>query len=155
MANWSKRRSTKSGTYSRTTTTTNNKGGSTRSTSVKVGSSPRVTESTKQQNGKVTIRRYTTEYHPTLGTKRSTKTVYNTKQAKTPKPKKPKKSRSTRSKSTGTRARSAAMSIPSLTPRDWVKHPRGSRWEDTHVFPEWCHWVFWGLLGYFVVSHVI
>ena len=96
MANWSKRRSTKSGTYSRTTTTTNSKGGSTRSTSKRVGSGPRTTESIKQQNGKVTIRRYTTEYNPSLGTKRTTQTVYNTKQTKTPKPKKPRKTTSRR-----------------------------------------------------------
>ncbi len=99
MANWSKRRSSKSGTYSRTTTTTNSKGGSTRSTSKRVGNGPRTTESIKQQNGKVTIRRYTTEYNPSLGTKRTTQTVYNTPKTKTPKPKKPRKTTTRRRKS--------------------------------------------------------
>ena len=91
MANWSKRTSRKSGTYSRTTKTTNSKGGSTTSYSGRVGSGPRTTESIKQQNGKVVHRRYTTEYHPTLGTKRTTKTVYASSNAKLKKPKKAKK----------------------------------------------------------------
>ena len=150
MANWSKRRSTKSGTHSRTTTTTNNKGGSTRSTSVKVGSSPRVTESVKQQNGKVTIRRYTTEYHPTLGTKRSSKTVYNTKQTKTPKPKKPSKPRKARVSRSRSSGATGFTSAP--IPRDWEKHPRGSMWHDTHAFPEWCHWGFWAIVVYIIMS---
>ena len=152
MANWSKRRSTKSGTHSRTTTTTNSKGGSTRSTSKRVGNGPRTTESVKQQNGKVTIRRYTTEYNPSLGQKRTTQTVYNTKQTKTPKPKKPKKVRVSRSRSKYNTSTSAYVSA---TPRDWVKHPRGSMWHDNHVFPEWCHWMFWGLIGYIVITLVI
>lgn len=92
MANWSKRTSRKSGTNTRTTRTTNSKGGSTISTSGRVGTGPRVTESIKQQNGKVVHRRYTTEYHPTLGTKRTTKTVYASSNAK---PKKPRKTKST------------------------------------------------------------
>jgi hypothetical protein len=152
MANWSKRTSSKSGTYSRTTRTTNSKGGSTRSTSTRVGSGPRTTESIKQQNGKVTIRRYTTEYNPSLGTKRTQQTVYNTKATKTPKPKKPRKPRKARV----SRSRNSAISYASAPiPRDWEKHPHGSRWEDTHVFPEWCHWVFWILVGYTIVSLVI
>ena len=162
MANWSKRRSTKSGTHSRTTTTTNNKGGSTRSTSVKVGSSPRVTESVKQENGKVTIRRYTTEYHPTLGTKRSSKTVYNTKQTKTPKPKKWKKPKTTRSSKCSTSYNGTPfvssyipVSLPALKKRDWVKEPRGSKWSDTHAYPVWCHFLFWFAVGYGVVSLII
>ena len=106
MANWSKRRSTKSGTYARTTVTTNSKGGTTRSTSKRVGNSPRITESVKNQNGKVTIRRYTTEYNPFLGQKRTTQTVYSTKQTKTPKPKKPRKMRVSRPrKSTASKRR--------------------------------------------------
>ena len=92
MANWSKRSSRKSGTNTRTTTTYNSKGGSTRSTSGRVGTGPRVTESVKNQNGKTVIRRYTTEYHPSLGTKRTTKTVYASSNAK---PKKPRKTKST------------------------------------------------------------
>ena len=149
MANWSKRRSTKSGTYARTTTTSNSKGGTTRSTSTRVGSGPRTTESIKQQNGKVTIRRYTTEYNPSLGTKRTQQTVYNTKATKTPKPKKPRKVKVTRSRSKGY---ASFNSVP--IPRDWEKYPRGSMWHDTHVFPEWCHWGFWILVGYIVVNLV-
>lgn len=149
MANWSKRRSTKSGTYGRTTVTTNSKGGSTRSTSKRIGNSPRVTESIKNQNGKVTIRRYTTEYNPFLGQKRTTQTVYSTKQTKTPKPKKPRKARVTRSRSRGS---TSFNSVP--IPRDWVKYPRGSMWHDNHVFPMWCHWVFWGIAGWILLSHV-
>jgi hypothetical protein len=153
MANWSKRRSRKSGTYSRTTTTTNSKGGSTRSTSTRVGNGPRITESIKQQNGKVTIRRHTTEYNPSLGTKRTTQTVYNTKQTKTPKPKKPRKVRASRSRS---KYKASTLGyISAATPRDWVKHPRGSMWHDNHVFPQWCHWVFWIFVGYVGANLVI
>ena len=86
MANWQKRTSRKNGKFGRTTYTTNSKGGSTRSTSTKVGSGPRFTESVKNQNGKTTVRRYRTEYNPSLGRMVTTSTVYNTK-----KPKKPKK----------------------------------------------------------------
>jgi len=164
MANWSKRRSTKSGTYSRTTKTTNSKGGSTRSTSTRVGNGPRVTESIKQQNGKVTVRRYMTEYHPYLGQKRTTKTVYNTKQTKTPKPKKPRKARATRSKyNSSTSAHTSSMSDLIASglrpiPRDWTKHPRGSMQhdiDDTRVLPEWRQWLFFAIVGYILMSLVI
>ena len=148
MANWSKRRSTKSGTYGRTTVTTNSKGGSTRSTSKRIGNSPRTTESIKNQNGKVTIRRYTTEYNPFLGQKRTTQTVYSTKQTKTPKPKKPRKMRVSRPRSKSTSSRYASTPIA----RDWALYPRGSMWHDNHFFPQWVHWTFWGIMGWILLS---
>lgn len=92
MANWSKRRTTKAGNQGqRITRTTNSNGTSTYSSSKKVGNT-RTTQSTSSKNGKIKI--YTTEHHPTLGTKRTVKTLNPT--IKYKKPKKPKSSRKTK-----------------------------------------------------------
>ncbi len=79
MANWSKRRSWKSGSAGqRTTKTTSNTGKTTRSTSYKSGST-RITESIPS-SGKTRV--YITEHHPTLGTKRTVRTINPTKKVK-------------------------------------------------------------------------
>ena len=96
MANWSKRTTKKHGN-SRFTKTTNQKGGSTNSSSFSAGKgAPRITNSIKSSNNKVRQVVYTTEYHPTLGTKRTQRTIYSSSSAK---PKKPKKTRTKQYKS--------------------------------------------------------
>lgn len=98
MANWSKRRTTKAGNQGqRITRTTNSKGTSTYSFSKKVGNT-RTTQSTSSKNGKIKV--YTTESHPTLGTRRTVKTLNPT--VKYKKPKKPRKTRAKKAKSIGT-----------------------------------------------------
>lgn len=84
MANWSKRRSTKAGNQGqRTTRTTNSNGKSTYSSSKKVGN----TRTTTSISSSCKMKVYMTEQHPTLGTKRTVKTLNKT----PPKPKKAKK----------------------------------------------------------------
>ena len=85
MANWHKRRSYKSGNQGqRTTKTTSSTGKTTNSTSKRVGN-VRTTYSTSS-NGKMRVT--TTEHHPILGTKRTTKTLNPTVKMKKSRPKK-------------------------------------------------------------------
>ena len=88
MANWSKRTTqTFKGSKNRITRTNSSKGTSTYSSSKKVGNT-RTTQSTNSSNGKIKV--YTTESHPTLGTKRTVKTLNPTIRYKKPKaPRKP------------------------------------------------------------------
>ena len=97
MANWSKRRSTKAGNQGqRITRTTNSTGKSTYSQSKKVGNTR--TTNSFSSSGKMKVT--TTESHPILGRKTTTRTL-------NPTPKKPKKPRKTKST---TRRRSSARS---------------------------------------------
>lgn len=90
MANWSKRRSTKAGNQGqRITRTTNSSGKSTYSSSKRVDNTR--TTTSISSSGKIKI--YTTEHHPTLGTRRTTQTLNKQPRAKKPKAYKPKKSR--------------------------------------------------------------
>jgi hypothetical protein len=87
MANWSKRYTTTfKRSKNRITRTNNSKGTSTNSFSTKVGNT-RTTQSTNSANGKVKV--YTTQTHPTLGTKREVRTVNPTVRYKKHKPYKP------------------------------------------------------------------
>lgn len=100
MANWSKRRSSKAGNQGqRITRTTNSTGKSTYSQSKKVGNTR--TTNSFSSNGKMKVT--TTESHPILGRKTTTRTL-------NPTPKKPKKPRKTKST---TRRRSTARSYSS------------------------------------------
>lgn len=83
MASWSKRRTTKGGNQGqRVTRTTNSNGTSTYSTSKRTGN--RRTTTTTSSTGK--IKEVVTEHHPTLGTRRTVRTLNPT--IKTSKPKK-------------------------------------------------------------------
>lgn len=83
MANWSKRTTqTFKGSKNRVTRTNSSKGTSTYSSSKRVGNT-RTTQSTNSSNGKIKV--YTTESHPTLGTKRTVKTLNPTIRYKKPK----------------------------------------------------------------------
>ena len=100
MASWSKRRTqTFKSSKNRLTRTNNSKGTSTNSSSYKVGNT-RVTHSTNSATGK--SRTYTTQTHPTLGTKREVRTNNPTVRYK--KPKAPRKSRAKNYKSTNNSA---------------------------------------------------
>ena len=107
MANWSKRRTFKAGNQGqRITRTSNSKGTSTYSFSKKVGNT-RTTQSTSSKNGKIKI--YTTESHPTLGTRRTVKTLNPTVRYK--KPKKPKKTRTRKYKPSSSRSTSRSTYV--------------------------------------------
>lgn len=91
MANWSKRRTTKAGNQGqRITRTTNSSGKSTYSSSKRVGNTR--TTTSISSSGKIKI--YTTEHHPTLGTRRTTQTLNKQPRVKKTKAYKPKKTRS-------------------------------------------------------------
>lgn len=117
MANWSKRNTqTFKGSKNRITRTNSSKGTSTYSSSKKVGNT-RTTQSTKSNSGKIKI--YTTETHPTLGTRRTVKTLNPTVKYKKPKRAKsrsrPKKYLSNYSGGSG-----VAVSWPSIPYIGWI-----------------------------------
>lgn len=109
MANWSKRRSWKSGNSGqRTTRTTSTSGKATYSNSKRIGNT-RTTYSTNS-DGKVKVT--TTEHHPVLGTRRTTKTLNQTTKVKKSKSRKSKAYKPSRKKYkyTGTYAGSSSDS---------------------------------------------
>ena len=148
MANWQKRTSRKNGNTkgSRTTYTTNSKGGSTRSTSSRVGTGPRITESVKNQNGKTTIRRYKTEYNPSLGRMVTTSTVYNTKKPKKPRKYKAKKYKYRTDNRSYSQLSASERASLRAKPRDWNKHPR----EADAGIPSWVWWVI-GIVALYII----
>lgn len=117
MANWSKRRTFKAGNQGqRITRTTNSKGTSTYSFSKKVGNT-RTTQSTNSKNGKIKV--YTTETHPTLGTRRTTQTLNKQPKVKKPKTYRPKKAKSTRSSSSRNKHYDWSTYVPSKPSPFW------------------------------------
>lgn len=130
MANWSKRRTqTFKSSKNRITRTHNSSGKSTYSSSKKVGNT-RTT--TSISNGKVRI--YTTETHPTLGTKRTTWSPN-----KIPKTKKP------RARKAG-RRKSYSSSSGSNYQHDWTQYKN----REPSPFWDW----FWGVSWWWWVAAI-
>lgn len=136
MANWSKRSTqTFKSSKNRITRTHNSSGKSTYSSSKKVGNT-RTTESSS--GGKLKV--YTTEHHPTLGTRRTVRTVNPT--VKYKKPKAPRKSRSRKSYSSSSGANYQ---------HDWTQY----RNREPSPFWDWfwgVSWLWWIAAGLLLVT---